>query len=126
MNQRTVYRILVVQIFVIIFGGLPRNYAQLLGGAGLSESLSSVLDCKVNGKAGLCVPTALKDVVCIPLGFQSAPDVKTCGSDNVCCHSTVEKANGTSSSAVTTSKSNLFRLKPFFRVLISCGKEKRF
>ncbi|OQV25927.1 putative Chymotrypsinogen B [Hypsibius exemplaris] len=71
-------------------------------GGGLSDSLSSVLDCTFNGKTGLCVPRVLKDIVCVPLGFLFDEDTKTCGIDNVCCHSKVDGSNATTTSTTTT------------------------
>ncbi|XP_055336528.1 uncharacterized protein LOC129586977 [Paramacrobiotus metropolitanus] len=93
--------------FIIIFcltSGIGSSNAADLSSlpSGLSESLASVLDCNVNGKSGLCVPSVLKDVVCTPLGFQFAPDAKICGSDNVCCHSTVDSKPTSASPSVTT------------------------
>jgi hypothetical protein len=73
-------------------------------GGGLSDTLSSVLDCTFNGKTGLCVPRVLKDIVCIPLGFEFDEDTKTCGSDNVCCHS---KVDGNASTTTTPSTGRL-------------------
>ena len=71
-------------------------------GGGLSDQLSSVLDCTFQGKTGLCVPRVLKDIVCAPLGFLFDEDVKTCGTDNVCCHSKVDGNSSTSSGTATT------------------------